>query len=113
MICFSVWLQLTATKGGRQILKNKNVYPIMREFHRWEKEPDVDATIEKLIQVLIGDEPESGMENLLEVEIPEDVQKKLEELDVKEQEQIKKEEQELLEAEKNQPKSQPSEELER
>lgn len=25
----------------------------MREFHRWEKEPDVDATIEKLIQVKI------------------------------------------------------------
>lgn len=64
--------------------------------------------------MLIGDEPESGMENLMEVEIPDDVQQKLEELDAKEQEQIKKEEQELkAEAEKDPIKSQPSEGLER
>ncbi|XP_041932859.1 protein HGH1 homolog [Alosa sapidissima] len=101
---------LTATKGGRQILKNKNVYPIMREYHTWEKEPQNEAAIEKLIQVLIGDEPESGMENLMEVEIPEDVEKKFEELDAKEQEQIEKEHQELkAEAEKNKPKSEASE----
>lgn len=107
-------LLLTATKGGRQTLKNKNAYPIMREFHKWEKEPQVIAACEKLVQVLIGDEPDSGMENLMEVEIPDDVQQKLEELDAKEQEQIKKEEQELTaEAEKDQVKSQSSEGLKR
>lgn len=64
--------------------------------------------------MLIGDEPDSGMENLMEVEIPDDVQQKLEELDAKEQEQIKKEEQELTaEAEKDQVKSQSSEGLKR
>ncbi|XP_071231367.1 protein HGH1 homolog isoform X2 [Salvelinus alpinus] len=42
---------LTATKVGRQILKAKNVYAIMREFHNWEKEPHVAAACEKLIQV--------------------------------------------------------------
>ncbi|KAK3532761.1 hypothetical protein QTP86_028136, partial [Hemibagrus guttatus] len=92
-------LLLTATKVGRQILKKKNVYPIMREFHKWEKEPHVISACEKLIQVLIGDEPEAGMENLMELEIPEDVEQKLKQLDAKEQEQIENEQQELLKAE--------------
>lgn len=49
-------------------------------------------------QVLIGDDPEAGMENLMEVEIPEDVEQKLKDLDTKEQEQIEKEQQDLLRA---------------
>ncbi|RXN15426.1 HGH1-like protein [Labeo rohita] len=85
---------LTATKVGRQIMKNKNVYPIMREFHKWEKDPQVISACEKLVQVLIGDEPEAGMENLMEVEIPKDVEEKLKELDAKEQEQMEKDKQE-------------------
>ncbi|TRY87367.1 hypothetical protein DNTS_003940 [Danionella cerebrum] len=87
--------QLTATKAGREIMKSKNVYPIMREFHKWEKDPEVISACEKLVQVLIGDEPERGMENLMEVEIPKDVEEKLKELDAKEQEQIDKEKEEL------------------
>ncbi|XP_055076338.2 protein HGH1 homolog [Misgurnus anguillicaudatus] len=92
-------LLLTATKGCRQIMKNKNVYPIMREFHKWEKDPHVISACEKLVQVLISDEPEEGMENLLEVEIPQDVKEKLKELDAKEQEQLEKDTQELLKEE--------------
>lgn len=84
-------LLLTATKPGRQILKEKNVYPIMREFHSWEKDVHVTAACEKLVQVLIGDEPEEGMENLMEVDIPEDVQEKLKQADAKEQEELEKE----------------------
>ncbi|XP_027022222.1 protein HGH1 homolog [Tachysurus fulvidraco] len=105
-------LLLTATKVGRQLLKKKNVYPIMREFHKWEKEPHVISACEKLIQVLIGDEPEAGMENLMEVEIPEDVEQKLKEMEAKEQEQIEKEE-ELLKAERETSHSSNPEELER
>lgn len=44
-------VQLTATVSGRQMLKEKNVYPIMREFHKWEKDVHVGASCEKLIQV--------------------------------------------------------------
>lgn len=43
------------------------------------------------LQVLIGDEPEQGMENLMEVEIPEDVEEKLKEVDSKEQQELEKE----------------------
>lgn len=84
-------LLLTATKPGRQTLKEKSVYPIVREFHRWEKDVHVGAACEKLVQVLIGDEPEEGMENLMEVEIPEDVQEKLKQAYAKEQEELDKE----------------------
>ncbi|KAI3369298.1 hypothetical protein L3Q82_007551 [Scortum barcoo] len=88
-------LLLTATKAGRQTLKDKNVYPIMREFHHWEKDVHVTAACEKLVQVLIGDEPEQGMENLMEVEIPENVEEKLKEADVKEQQELEREQENM------------------
>ncbi|XP_034389597.1 protein HGH1 homolog [Cyclopterus lumpus] len=83
-------LLLTATRAGRDTLTDKKVYPIMREFHRWEKDVQVTAACEKLVQVLIGDEPEQGMENLMEVDIPEDVEGKLKEADAKEQQELEK-----------------------
>lgn len=46
------------------------------------------------IQVLIGDEPEQGMENLMEVEIPEDVEEKLTDADIREQQELAKEQEE-------------------
>lgn len=55
-----------------------------------------------LCQVLIGDEPEPGMENLLEVEIPEDVEVKLKDMDAKEQEQLEKDQEDLLNPDKPQ-----------
>ncbi|XP_044205839.1 protein HGH1 homolog [Thunnus albacares] len=90
---------LTATKSGRRTLKDKNAYPILREFHRWEKDVHVGAACEKLVQVLIGDEPEQGMENLMEVEIPDDVEEKLKDADVKEQEELEKEQKRIQEEE--------------
>ncbi|RVE73364.1 hypothetical protein OJAV_G00049640 [Oryzias javanicus] len=92
-------LLLTATKAGRKALKDKKVYPIMREFHRWEPDVHVAAACEKLIQVLIGEEPEPGMENLMEVQIPDDVEKKLKEMDAREQEELEKEERRRCEEE--------------
>ncbi|XP_019952049.2 protein HGH1 homolog [Paralichthys olivaceus] len=93
-------LLLTATKDGRQTLKEKNVYPIMREYHRWEKDVHIAATAEKLIQVLIGDEPETGMENLMEVEIPEDVEEKLKKAYIQEQQELEEEQKRQEEREK-------------
>lgn len=39
-------------------------------------------------QVLIGDEPEAGMENLLEVKIPTEVEQQLQHLDQEEEEEV-------------------------
>ncbi|XP_062271864.1 protein HGH1 homolog [Scomber scombrus] len=91
---------LTATKSGRQTLKDRNAYPILREFHLWEKDVHVGAACEKLVQVLIGDEPEQGMENLMEVDIPDDVVDKLKKADAEEQEELEKEQKRIEEEEK-------------
>lgn len=32
-------------------MEKKNIYSIMREFHKWEKEPAVISACEKLVQV--------------------------------------------------------------
>ncbi|NXX85847.1 HGH1 protein, partial [Urocolius indicus] len=86
-------LQLTATKGGRHTVRDKGTYAVLRELHGWEPQPGVRAACEKLIQVLIGDEPEPGMENLLEVKIPEEVEQQLQRLDREEKEEEEEEEQ--------------------
>ncbi|XP_027308639.3 protein HGH1 homolog isoform X1 [Anas platyrhynchos] len=82
---------LTATKAGRHAVREKGTYLVLRELHRWEQEPDVLAACEKLIQVLIGDEPGPGMENLLEVSIPEEVEQQLQRLDREEEERWQRE----------------------
>ncbi|NXL38972.1 HGH1 protein, partial [Glaucidium brasilianum] len=79
--------QLTATKPGRRVVRDKGTYVILRELHRCEREPDVLAACENLIQVLIGDEPGPGMENLLEVKIPEEVEEQLRRRDQEEEEE--------------------------
>ncbi|XP_072855559.2 protein HGH1 homolog isoform X1 [Pogona vitticeps] len=87
-------LLLTATKPGRQRVREKGTYVILRELHRWEGDPRALAACEKVIQVLIGDEPQAGMENLLEVEIPAEVEEKLQHLDREDQQQQEEEEEE-------------------
>jgi len=70
-------VQLCALKSCRRLVKDKNAYVILRELHKWEQHPANIVAVENLISVLIGDEPESGMENLNEVVIPDDVAAKL------------------------------------
>ncbi|XP_005086090.1 protein HGH1 homolog [Mesocricetus auratus] len=82
---------LTATAPGRQQIRDQGAYLILRELYNWEPEPDVRMACEKLIQVLIGDEPEAGMENLLEVQVPEDVEQQLQQLDQQEQLELARE----------------------
>ncbi|XP_034275925.1 protein HGH1 homolog [Pantherophis guttatus] len=80
-------LLLTATKPGRLLVREKGTYFVLRELHKWEGDHGVRAACEKLIQVLIGDEPEAGMENLLEVKIPTEVEQQLQHLDQEEEEE--------------------------
>ncbi|XP_076768394.1 protein HGH1 homolog isoform X2 [Arvicanthis niloticus] len=82
---------LTATAPGRKQVRDQGAYLVLRELYSWEPEPDVRLACEKLIQVLIGDEPEVGMENLLEVQVPEAVERQLQELDQQEQQELAQE----------------------
>lgn len=72
-------------------MKDSGAYLVLRELYNWEPELDVRTACEKLIQVLIGDEPECGLENLLEVQVPEDVEKQLQQLDLQEPTQCEQE----------------------
>ena len=54
-------------------MKENNVYVILRELDKWEKDESIVKACRNVIHVLIGDEPEAGMENLRNVEIPENV----------------------------------------
>ncbi|XP_014118343.1 PREDICTED: protein HGH1 homolog [Pseudopodoces humilis] len=83
--------QLSATKRGRSHLRSNGSYPVLRELHQQEKNPEVLGACQKLIEVLIGDEPEVGMENLLEVTIPEELERRFREEDEEEEERRRKE----------------------
>ncbi|NWW11416.1 HGH1 protein, partial [Oreocharis arfaki] len=79
--------QLAATKPGRLQLRSRGSYLVLRELHAREKDPGVLGACHKLIQVLIGDEPEAGMENLLEVRVPEELERRLRHADREEEEE--------------------------
>ncbi|XP_075271450.1 protein HGH1 homolog [Opisthocomus hoazin] len=82
---------LTATPGGRRAVRAQGAYVVLRELHAWEREPAARAACEKLIQVLIGDEPPAGLENLLEVTVPEELERELRRLDREEEERWRRE----------------------
>lgn len=58
-------IQLCCTKHGRLYLREKKVYLILRELHKWEEDGGAKEACEKVVQLLIGDEPEQ--DNLEEI----------------------------------------------
>uniref|UniRef100_G3MLX9 Protein HGH1 homolog n=1 Tax=Amblyomma maculatum TaxID=34609 RepID=G3MLX9_AMBMU len=70
--------QLCATKQCRQRIKNSGAYYVLRELHKTESCRPVVVACENLVDILISDEPEPGMENLKAVDIPEHLVEKFE-----------------------------------
>eukprot|EP00124_Ichthyophonus_hoferi_P004906 Ihof_evm4s607 gene=Ihof_evmTU4s607 len=62
-------LQLAATKKGRMVLRQKAVYPIIRNYHRWETNPGLEKPIYDLIDILIAEEDPTD-DNLKEMDLP-------------------------------------------
>ncbi|XP_065197076.1 protein HGH1 homolog [Sycon ciliatum] len=83
--------QLCSTRAGREVIKSLGTYYVMRELYNWEKDAETRLTCRKLIDLLISDEPETGMENLRDVDVPADVQRALEEQDAQMLEDFKAE----------------------
>uniref|UniRef100_L7M1Q9 Protein HGH1 homolog n=1 Tax=Rhipicephalus pulchellus TaxID=72859 RepID=L7M1Q9_RHIPC len=71
-------MQLCATKKCREYIKNSGAYYVLRELHKSESCRPVVVACENLVDILISDEPEPGMENLKDVDIPEHLTKKFE-----------------------------------
>ncbi|XP_076294891.1 protein HGH1 homolog [Lasioglossum baleicum] len=73
--------QLCATKQGRQVLREQNTYVILREYHKWEKDESVLLACENVVDILIKTEEEMGVDNLKDVEVPEEYTKKFQQMD--------------------------------
>jgi hypothetical protein len=78
-----LFFKTSSKKNCRDIIKKKNAYVIVRELHKWDKDEKVIETCEKLVAILIADEPEEYIENLHQVDIPENLSKKFFEYDAK------------------------------
>ncbi|KAG7287884.1 hypothetical protein NEMBOFW57_007401 [Staphylotrichum longicolle] len=57
---------LTTTRKGRELMRNINVYPIIRETHLHVNDDGVREACERLVQVLMRDEAEPGVEEVTE-----------------------------------------------
>uniref|UniRef100_A0A1B0CZT4 Uncharacterized protein n=1 Tax=Phlebotomus papatasi TaxID=29031 RepID=A0A1B0CZT4_PHLPP len=80
-------LQLCATRSGREYLRLRGTYEILREYHKWEVKQGVECkttllACENVVDVLIRTEDEIGQDNLKHMQIPEEVNKQLEKLDL-------------------------------
>lgn len=61
-------------------MRKNNVYVIMREYHKWEKEAENERVIMNLIDILIADEPAEHLgSNLKEIDVPDHLQKQFDE----------------------------------
>lgn len=52
--------QLMTTPAGRQIMRDRKVYPVLREYHKWEPEDDVREACETVVSSLITPEMEDA-----------------------------------------------------
>lgn len=76
--------QLCATRNGRNYLRDKCAYEILRELHKFEHTEEGDPralrACEDVVDILIKTEDEIGHDNLKEMEISDDIKEKVEKL---------------------------------
>ena len=73
--------QLCATIKGREYLRSKNTYYILRELYNVEQDKNVKLSCENVIDIMIKKEEEIGVDNYHEHQVPEDVVPKLVKMD--------------------------------
>uniref|UniRef100_A0A915KBY0 Protein HGH1 C-terminal domain-containing protein n=1 Tax=Romanomermis culicivorax TaxID=13658 RepID=A0A915KBY0_ROMCU len=59
---------LCSTKKGREFLRDRGTYYVLREYHKWEKDDEADDLLFNVINVLIRTENEIGYDNLHELD---------------------------------------------
>jgi len=62
-LCESLVL-LTHTRRGREILRDKKVYPVIKMLHKTEPDEDVQDACERIVNMLMRDESHSGFEEV-------------------------------------------------
>ncbi|KAJ8706522.1 hypothetical protein PYW07_012600 [Mythimna separata] len=73
--------KLCMRRKGRETLRDNGVYYILREYHKWEKDPKVKLACENVVDILIQKEDEVGAEDLSAVEVPDDMKEKFAKMD--------------------------------
>ncbi|KAJ2941917.1 hypothetical protein O0L34_g10732 [Tuta absoluta] len=73
--------KLCSKRPCREILRNNGVYYVLREFHKWEKDPRNLLACENVVDILIQKEEEVGAEDLSSVQVPEEMTEKFQKMD--------------------------------
>jgi len=73
--------QLCATRQGREELRRRNIYLVLRQFHSQEQDGGVRLAAENLVDILIKTEEEIKVDNYKEVEVPKDIVPQLDKMD--------------------------------
>lgn len=77
--------QLCATRNGRNYLRDKSVYEILRELHKFEVSDEGDMkslrACENVVDIIIRTEDEIGHDNLKNVEISDEMLEKIEKME--------------------------------
>jgi len=67
--------KLCQRRTCREILRENNVYYILREYHLWEPSEDIKTYLEEIINVIVRTEDEIGLDDLSSVHIDEENEK--------------------------------------
>ena len=75
--------QLCATRTGREIIRLRNAYPILKELHKTENDINVKLACENIVDILIKKEGsgEITVDNFHDVDIPPEVVPELKKMD--------------------------------
>ena len=76
-------LQLCATKAGREIIRLKNAYPILKELHKVEEYANVKLACENVVDLLIKKEGsgEITVDSFHDVDVPQEMVPELTKMD--------------------------------
>lgn len=74
-------LMLLSTRFGREVIRESNIYYILREYHKWEKVREVQKAIEDVVDIVIKKESEINEDNIKGLEIPEELIEKFKQMD--------------------------------
>ncbi|CAH0404132.1 unnamed protein product [Chilo suppressalis] len=73
--------KLCTKRKGREMLRDNGVYYVLREYHKWEKDPKALLACENVVDILIQKEDEVGVEDFSTVVVPEDMKEKFTKMD--------------------------------
>ncbi|CAH2083702.1 unnamed protein product [Euphydryas editha] len=73
--------KLCAKRKSREILRDNGVYYVLREYHKWEKDPNALLACENVVDILIQKEDEVGADDLTTIEVPDDMKEKFHKMD--------------------------------